>query len=473
MSPDNSLLVASRRFVIAITILTLVSAASARPQEKILYSFQGGTDGVNPEGNMVFDMAGDLYGTASNGGSHSFGAVVQLTPPEQVGEVWTESVIYNFKGLEYHDGNSPESLIWDQAGNLYGVTYLGGRGSCEVKGEVVGCGTVYELSPPKKKGGLWTETVLYRLLGSNDGRVPSGKLVFDSAGNLYGAALGGGDPACLGGCGTIFELSPPTKQGGRWTEKVLYSFKGGTDSQSPNGGLIFDKTGAIYGATSGDNPCGLLVKDCGVIFKLNPPTSKYGRWEKKLLHRFRGPDGEFPLGGGLIFNPTETVLYGTTTAGGLNLCNYGCGVVYSLTLGSKGRWAYTTIHRFASGGGLGGPYASLILDESGNLYGTTAGGGVDGQGSVFKLAPSGGRDGLMTRSGIDNPGRSESAATGHGWIFSVLHSFAGIPDGAFPSNGSSLTLDSLGNLYGVTADGGTDPQHQCPGGCGTVYEVTH
>jgi len=465
----------SRTLAISTALVLLASTTpAAGRKEEVLYSFVA--NGFGPQGNLVIDKTGHLYGTTPLAGpnfcvSGGCGAVFQLIPPKQHGGSWTESVLYNFRGRRYDDGNGPVGLIADNSGNLYGTAIWGGRGQCGGKGGVVGCGVVYELFPPKEKGSAWTETVLYSFSGGRDGALPwGGNLVLDSAGNLYGAASGGGDPACFDGCGTIFELNPPKTQGGQWNEKVLYTFKGSTDSQSPNGSLIFDKTGAIYGTTEGAGQTCEYGYDCGVVYKLNPPTSKDRRWKKQLLHRFRGPDGDQPCSG-VIFDATETTLYGTTLYGGSQVCTYGCGVVYGLTLSSNGTWTYAKVHGFTGGGEGSGPYATLVMDKLANLYGTTAGGGVYDHGRVFKLAPSRGMDGLMAENGTDNRSSSESVRNGHGWVFSILHSFAGSPDGSSPFNGSSVTFDNVGNLYGATYGGGTS-QNCGSIGCGTVFEVS-
>ena len=163
---------------------------SAKWKEKVLYSFQGSPDGATPVGGVVFDQQGNLYGTALGGPAGSQGTIYQLSPPINKGGSWTEQVIYAFQGKGKNDGQIPSGgLIVDAKGNLYGVTAYGGRGGCLLLGTLVGCGTVYELSPPKQKGGAWTETILYSFQGGKDGYYPSGTLVFDAAGNLYGAIV--------------------------------------------------------------------------------------------------------------------------------------------------------------------------------------------------------------------------------------------------------------------------------------------
>ena len=211
---------------------SLVPVAVAEWKEKVLYTFQGVPDGATPTGAVVFDKAGNLYGATLDGGASTCdgpgqcGTVYQLTPPTQKGGAWTETVLYVFKGHAQNDGATPEGgLVIDQAGNLYGTTGYGGSGPCLLLGGAVGCGTVYELSPPAKQGDPWTETVIYSFQGGKDGYVASGDLVFDKAGNLYGATLFGGgkgttcDSLYGGQCGTIFRLNPPKTKDGRWTEK--------------------------------------------------------------------------------------------------------------------------------------------------------------------------------------------------------------------------------------------------------------
>jgi hypothetical protein len=289
-------------------ILALAPSASAQWNEQVLYSFQGLPDGATPVGGMVFDEQGNLYGATSNGGSSSClgpgqcGTVFELTPPATQGGPWTETVLYVFKGRTYNDGATPEGgLITDAAGNLYGTTAYDGTGSCKLLGSIVGCGTVYELSPPAQPGGAWTETVLYSFQGGDDGYAPLGDLVFDGAGNLYGATKFGGGKGIncndlYGYCGTIFELSPAKASvSGEWREKILHSFGGiaaGSamgDGAEPNGALVFDRSGNVYGTTYfGGNGAGLCNggvggTGCGTVFELTPPTTAGGIWTENLI----------------------------------------------------------------------------------------------------------------------------------------------------------------------------------------------
>ena len=203
-------------------------ARAASWKEKVLYSFQGGTnDGFWPAGGVVFDKQGNLYGASTGGGpdtcypiSEECGLVFQLAPPAKKGDPWVETILYQFQGKGSNDGSVPVGgVILDSAGNLYGTTAYGGTGDCNI-GVSAGCGTVYELSPPAKKGGPWTETILYSFKSGKDGYFPWGTLTFDSKGSLYGATQfgGGKGTSCdiyYEYCGTVFGLSPPKRKGAK------------------------------------------------------------------------------------------------------------------------------------------------------------------------------------------------------------------------------------------------------------------
>src|ERR1035441_332430 len=230
------------RAVLAIIAATLfVTSTWATAQEKVLHNFNNnGTDGTNPRAGLIFDAAGNLYGTTENGGTNGVGTVFELTPT--AGGGWTETVLYSFcSQANCTDGYQPwAGLIFDAAGNLYGTTVYGGTAdtTCSY------CGTVFELTPNGSGG--WTETVLHSFGDGTDGFYPSAGLIFDAAGNLYGTTAMGGTYDYPWD-GTVFELTPAA--GGGWTEKVLYSFGGGTDGYWPEAGLIFDAAGNLYGTT--------------------------------------------------------------------------------------------------------------------------------------------------------------------------------------------------------------------------------
>jgi uncharacterized repeat protein (TIGR03803 family) len=446
-----------------VVVVLMAISASAEWKEKVLYSFQGGTDGATPAGGVVFDSQGNLYGATSGGGSGSCagffqcGTVYQLSPPAQKGGPWTETVLHNFQGNKSGDGTSPGGgLVIDNAGNLYGTTGYGGTGGCVLLGSKEGCGTVYELSPPKVKGGAWTERVLYSFKGGKDGYVPDGDLVFDSAGNLYGATIfGGGKGTTCNSlyqyCGTVFELSPPQQKGGKWTEKVLHSFAGiaagkkSGDGANPNGGLVLDSKGAAYGTTYyGGYDCPHSSNQgCGTAFKLSPPVAKGDTWGEEVLDRFN-PVNSGAAGpvAGLIFDSHST-LYGTTLGGG----NSGSGTIFQLAPRSDGKWVERVLYRFRDGNDGGSPRARVVLDSEGNLYGTASGGGSVGGGTLFQF-------------------RYMPQGT---WTFGVLYTFTGSSDGSYPA--SKLIFDETGKLYGTARESGNTGQGCGRIGCGTVFEV--
>jgi uncharacterized repeat protein (TIGR03803 family) len=325
--------------------------------ETVLYTFGGLPDGAEPWAGLIFDAAGNLYGTTSQGGNYLYGTVFELMPNGSGG--WTETVLHSFGSGT--DGYQPlnGSLMFDAAGNLYGTTQEGGT---------AGGGTVFELTPNGSGG--WTETVLHSFGSGTDGRFPLAGLIFDAAGDLYGTTeLGGNSNA-----GTVFELTP--NGGGGWTETVLHRFGNGTDGAEPWAGLIFDARGNLYGTTfQGGNYLG------GTVFELTPNGS--GGWAETVLHSFgKGTDGYQPTYGSLIFDAAGN-LYGTTQLGGSS----NSGTVFELTPDGSGGWAETLLDSFDATDGQRFPWAGLIFDAAGNLYGTTYGGGTYGHGTVFELTP--------------------------------------------------------------------------------------
>jgi uncharacterized repeat protein (TIGR03803 family) len=353
----------------------------------------------------------------------------------------SETVLHRFKGTGRgaNDAGFPyASLVTDQKGNLYGTSFVGGSGTCDQGGTNIGCGTVFEVSPPTTKGGSWTEHVLYSFLNGNDGSFPHGSLVFDPQGNLYGTTYGGGSSFC----GVIFQLAPPPKQGDPWTQTVLYTFTGGADGAASYSGLVRDRGGNLYGTTSGNGQF-----SGGTAFQLSPPVTKGGPWTETTLYAFgsKSDDATGPVGN-LVFGKGGR-LYGTsaTSASG------GSGTVFRLippkTKG--GAWSDEVLYRFQGGNDGKGPGWGVIFDASGNLYGTTldggdisACGGV-GCGSAFRLAPPSGKG---------------------SWTETKLYSFKGSSDGQGPLG--RLIFDSKGNLYGTTFEFGSGK------GGGTVFELT-
>jgi uncharacterized repeat protein (TIGR03803 family) len=413
--------------VFAMFIVTLF-AASAPAAEKKLHDFNG-SDGANPlYGSLIRDAAGNFYGTTSTDGDSGGGTVFELTPNGSGG--WTEKKLHNFdNGYRSTDGFYPRAgLIFDAAGNLYGTTYEGGD---------YGGGTVFELTPNGSGG--WTEKKLHNFGNGTDGSGPQATLIWDAAGNLYGTTTYGGSAPCGPGCGTVFEMTP--NGSGGWTEKKLHNFNpfNGSDGKFPTGGVIFDRAGNLYGTTTygGTHQCNL--DGCGMVFEVSP--NGIGGWTERNLHNFgNGTDGTNPYAG-LIFDSAGN-LYGTTSSGG----DYGYGTVFEMTPREGGGWTEKKLHNFGTGTDGAIPEASLIFDAAGNLYGVTDNGGDYTQGTVFEMTPNG--------SG--------------GWTEKKLHNFGSGTDGEIPEGG--LIFDGDGNLYGTTRLGGA---HSCGFfGCGTVFEVT-
>ena len=402
-------------FIIHATLATfavLVFVTSARAaQTKTLHSFNR-ENGDAPTAGLVMDAAHNLYGTTSSGGP-GFGTVFELSPDGQGG--WKETVLMNLGGPT---GGTPYAgLIFDGAGNLYGTASSGGEN---------GLGAVFELSPAG--GGTWTFKVLYSfggLRGADGARDVSG-LTMDAAGNLYGTtALGGlATPYCHDGCGTVFELS---HDGSNWKENVLYRFHH-YDGFEPQGGVIFDKAGNLYGTTRHG-----AHNESGTAYKLVPKGS--GEWDQTVLHAFDNgdPAGVLPLAG-LLFDGMGN-LYGTASEGGSS----GKGTAFELSPNDSGEWTAKPLHSFGGKKDGQSPAAALIFDQAGNLYGTTPFGGANFWGMVFELSPDG--------SG--------------GWRETVLTNFTG-QNGGWSM--APLIQDAAGNFYG-TASAGGETDH------GVVFEV--
>ena len=332
-----------------------------------LYVFRGGSDGANPGARVIIGPDGSLYGTTAFGGESSCysgcGTVFNLKPAASVSPnilgAWTETVLYRFKGGS--DGERPESeLVFDQAGNLYGTTELGGEGGVY--------GTVFKLAP---SAGGWTESILHQFDAFNDGYFPWAGLIFDKAGNLYGTTPGGGAYSS----GVVYQLTP-SESG--WTLNVLYSFQGGNDGDMPFGGLIFDNAGNLYGTTASGG-----ALNGGTAFELTP-SSGTGTWTFTLLYDFRGSGDSGPLK--TLTMDAAGNLYGTMFQRGA----YGWGAVFKLAPGN-GSWTYTSLHDFTGGSDGGYPSSNVILDANGNFYGTTeylgSGNCYSGCGEVWEITP--------------------------------------------------------------------------------------
>lgn len=386
--------------------------------EEVLYSFAGGNDGQSPAAAPI-SVSGEFYGTTALGGDGGCHAVHGCGTVYKVNASGQESILHVFRSGT--DGEAPHGLI-DVGGDLMGTTTYGGALGCKSQ-HTSGCGTVFELTPSGK------ERVLYRFAGGAQGALPDSNLTFFKH-QFYGEAGAGGAGKCYDadypGCGMIFKMSPSGHV------SIIYTFKGGKDPGTPEGGLVWYK-GDFYGTTSagGSNAC-YSSYGCGTVFKITPSGNE------TTLHKFTGypNDGALPNGLAII----DGVLYGTTEDGGKNNCGLTyylhCGTVFELTLSGQER----IIYNFK--GGTDGESPIGLVAVGGDLYGTTQSGGNGGShcyfpgcGSVFELTPSGQE--------------------------TILYRFKGGDDGAVPSSGLN---DVGGSLYGTTAGGGTH-------GDGTVFSL--
>jgi uncharacterized repeat protein (TIGR03803 family) len=394
-------------FPLLLVAALLAPSGAAAQTFSVLHSFKG-PDGIDPQGDLLRDAAGNIYGTTSAGGL-KYGVVFKLDTTDK------ETVLYTFKGGA--DGGSPRAgLVRDASGNFYGTTYSGGGAT--------GDGVVFKLTGH-------TETVLHSFAGP-DGAHPTAALIRDKSGNLYGTTFYGGTAACS--CGTVFKIDSTG------TETVLYSFTGSADGKFPAGKLLLDGVGNLYGTASegGFVNCDKLTDGCGVVFKVSPSGNE------TVLYTFNGDsvsknDGGAPLAG--LVRDSLGNFYSTAFFAGdpSRACalNRGCGVVFELSKTGVESVLYT----FTAGTDGANPTAGLVRDAAGNFYGTTKiggqGTGFVGYGTVFKLDSTGAE--------------------------TILYSFTGTNDGAGPVAG--LVLDSAGNLYGTAGLGGSF-------GHGVVFKVT-
>jgi uncharacterized repeat protein (TIGR03803 family) len=317
----------------------------------------------------------------------------------------------------YNLGAIGNELTIDSNGVLYGTTPESGLG--EGLCWEFGCGRVFSLQPQPSvcKSFLcnWNKNKEYDFTGGSDGYYPNGGLVLDGAGNVYGTEAGSD---------TLFELSP---SGSGWTLTTIYQFAS-IDGYEPLSGVIFDHAGNMYGTTAWGG-----ANDKGMVYEL---TRSGSSWTGTVLYSFRNQeDGRFVVGG-LIFDQAGN-LYGTTAEGGAE----NGGTVFELSP-SNGGWTYTLLYSLSGSSNGGGPQAALAMDASGNLYGTTSMDGAYGQGSVFKLTPGEG-----------------------GWTYTSLHDFTGGNDGSMWYSTGGPVLDSNGNVYGTAPYGGSN-------GPGVVWEIT-
>ncbi len=338
-----------------------------------LYSFRGGAnDGEFPVRPLTLGPNGTYYGATLGGGEGTcsydgvpgcgivFNAGPNPTPPRTPLLTFRESVLYKFTGEG--DGGEPFStVIFDQSGDIYGTTFTGGAH---------GKGAVFKLTP---SGGNYTESVVYSFAGGNDGAQPLDGLTFDTAGNLYGTtSAGGSTTACAGeGCGTVFKLTP---SGSGYTESVIYAFQGGNDGKNPNAGVAIDAAGNLYGNTWQGGAGG-----GGTVYELSPNGSN---WTFNLLYSV--PNAGFAVGR-VVLNSGN--IYESLQDGGA----FGYGQVFEL-VNSSGNWIYTDLYDFTDGADGANAIGGVVLDSSGNLYGTTTFGagtgcGGGGCGTVWMITP--------------------------------------------------------------------------------------
>jgi uncharacterized repeat protein (TIGR03803 family) len=397
----------------ALVLAIVIAAAAAHAQAfAILHTFSGQGDGGTPYAGLTIDQGGNFYGTTSTGGA-GYGTVFKLT---RSGSNWILSTLYTFQGGD--DGGYPAArVVFGPDHVLYGTT--------SGEGDNGGHGTVFLLRPPshpcRSVNCPWMETVLYRFTGTDDGGNPGyGDLTFDAAGNIYGTTMAGGaDCSPDYNCGVVFQLS---RSGGSWTESVLHSFsQTGDDGSVPYGGVVQDTAGNLYGTTVIGG-----VDNGGALFRL---TRSGSGWTVTVLHSFpTGLNDGYDPTGSLIVDQQGN-LYGTTTFGPGGA---GGGTVYQLHP-SGGSWTYSIL---AALSGFEGPLDALTMDSEGNLYATSYGGGSSSQGNVFRLTPLGGS-----------------------WTYTDLHNFNG-HDGTDPVG--SAVVDAHGNVYGTTSEFGD----------GEVWEIT-
>jgi uncharacterized repeat protein (TIGR03803 family) len=423
----------------------LVAAASS---EVVIYSFPRTArpivTGCNPQGTLVADSAGNLYGTTPKCGAFESGIVFELVRPVPPSTEWTETVLYSFTGGS--DGQYPYAgLTFDAAGNLYGTTNEGGTS---------GLGTVFELTPPTAGGGQWTESVLYSFLGGPaDGASPkSDGVAFDHSGNLYGVTTAGGIPYTYTGsggyfcalnyptnaCGVVYKLAPPATPGAPWTETVLHYFNG-PQGWYPIGSPIFDARGNLYGEAANGGR-----HNIGNVYRLTPPAAGESAWGFKTLYLFGTATTDSGNPGGSLTLHGDGVLYGTTC------CNVFQLVPPAVT---GGAWIENILHNFAGGNdGIFPGAVNLVFDKAGNLYGTTQAGGGNGGCNVYGEAFCG------TAFELSPP-----AAGSSNWSETILHDFsATAKDGSAPLAG--VISGKNGEFYGVTSKGGA-------GGEGAVYAI--
>ncbi len=394
-------------FAAAVVLSLCVSPAQGQT-EKIIYSFAGGTDGTAPFTGVTIDKSGNLYGVTETGGSNSAGSVFELSLGS--GGTWTNTVLYSFGFTSGNVWLPTSNLVFDVKGNLYGIAPEGGAN---------GSGGIFELSPGSN--GIWTEKVIYSFTGGTDIVPFLSYLAIDRAGNLYGYRESFSSSSGTTSYGGVFQVQ--ANADGTWTENVLHTFSGGSDGSAPYAGqLTLDSAGNVYGQASNG------VRDFGLVFEL--VRGSKGNWSEKTLHTFTGAaDGSAVAPGALVIDASGNIF-------GTSVWN-----AFELIPNSNGTWTEKVIHTFGGGSDGAYPDSGLTPSASGNLYGATFNGGMH-RGTVFQLTPG----------------------SNGSWTESVLHRFTGTAgDGINPN--SPLVVDGHGNVFGSTPTGGLSD-------AGIIFEVT-
>lgn len=319
-------------------------------------------------GPLLIDKDGDIFGEA-NGGPSGNGEVFEFIAPNAKSTKWTFHVICSF--WNYRDGVGPSGgLNIDANGVLYGTTQGGG---------ISGAGTVFSLTPPTTPGGAWTEKVLWSFTGGADGNTPYGPPSVGAAGEVYGVTGYGGK----NGKGLVYRLTPPVSGVTPWTQTVLHEFSGTADGQTPTGGLVRDATGRLFGIASDDGP-----KGHGVAFALVPPSKEDAAWSFEVLHAFTGPPDAYSPQNRLTLQ-TDGSLIGLSTYGGSYPASFaGLGAIFKLTPPAVGKTAWTEkiLYSFGYDQSAVGDLPIYGLVQSGDvLYGSTIDGGANGSGAVFEV----------------------------------------------------------------------------------------
>jgi hypothetical protein len=405
-------------------LAVICSSAAADASATLLYRFAGGASGANPVGPLISDASGNLYGIAETGGIANVGLVFELSPPAKKGGPWVENILHNFSGKA--DGAYPSAgLAFDRAGNLYGTA--SGGGNCSYY-----CGVAFELARSKNNGWAYSAIITFAGPGIGGGGQPTGNLVFDSAGYLYGTTYYGGYVTCTsspGPCGTVYRLAPPQSKGGTWTEVVLHSFGGIPDGQFPGTGVALDSRGDVFGVTSegGTGPCtdgeGLTI-GCGTLFEVSPANRT--SWNESILYEFSGPKTKKPHQvdpSTVLLRDRDGTLYGSA--------GYD---IFSLSPPRRrqGKWAEHVLHRFPPGIAGTVPASALVPDGNGNFFGTTVTSGLNGYGTVYKLSPP--------------------VKMGDSWRATTLQTFTGGLNSEQPLGGVIFGND--GALYGAASNPG-------------------